>query len=285
VGDASKVVAMATSTAWRDGPVTITGASGQVGRALQARLAAMPNEVRPLGHGDDLAAAFHGAATVVHLAGTLQPKKPNTYRAANLDTVATTVAALRGSGVERVVYLSFITADRAARNEYLRYKAEAEQLLDGSGTPVTIFRCDHIYGPPAEPGPTAGAFLAHDGKVRVLGAGRQRLAPLFRGDVIEAIVHAGLDPAAPTGTFELAGPETMTTADFVRALNGDAVHVATTPAPLARLLAHVVPELTPALVDVLLHDAVPHSDSRTTAEAFGITLHRVGEVWPTPAAG
>src|SRR6516164_2964595 len=79
---------------WRTGPVAVTGATGQVGTALRRRLDQLPNQVRALGRGDDLAAAFGDADAVVHLAGTLQPRKPNTYRSANLDTALATAAAL-----------------------------------------------------------------------------------------------------------------------------------------------------------------------------------------------
>jgi len=102
--------------AWRTGPVAVTGASGQVGTQLRQRLGQLPNEVRPLGRDDDLAAACRDADAVVHLAGTLQPRKPNTYRAANLDTARATAAALAHSAAQRVVYLSFLTARLDASN-------------------------------------------------------------------------------------------------------------------------------------------------------------------------
>src|SRR5512133_1242960 len=65
-----------TPAGWRQGPVAITAASGQVGTALQRRLAAVPNQVRLLGRGDDLATAVADAEVVIHLAGTLQPQSP-----------------------------------------------------------------------------------------------------------------------------------------------------------------------------------------------------------------
>src|SRR5262249_25086621 len=171
---------------WRTGPVAVTGATGQVGTALRRRLDQLPNQVRALGRGDDLAAAFGDADAVVHLAGTLQPRKPNTYRSANLDTALATAAALAQSRAQRVVFLSFITAQLDSTNSYLRYKAEAEEALRATATPAVVFRCDHIYGPCDEPGPTASAFVAKSGKVILLGSGSQRLALLYRDDVVEA---------------------------------------------------------------------------------------------------
>ena len=170
-----------TQRGWRTGPVAITGADGQVGRTLQQYLTHFPNEVRALRRDDDWAAAFNDAEAVVHLAGALLPRRPNTYQAANAETVRRTVAALGGSSVQRVVFLSFITADRNSKNPYLRAKAEGEALLEATGVPVVIFRSDHIYGPPDDPGPTAVSFLASNGRpVNVLGRGAQRLAPSTR---------------------------------------------------------------------------------------------------------
>jgi uncharacterized protein YbjT (DUF2867 family) len=230
---------------WRTGPVAITGASGQVGRSLQQRLGQLPNEVRPRRRDDDLAAAFGDADAVVHLAGTLLPHKPNTYRAANLDTALATAAALAGSRARRVVFLSFLTARLDATNSYLRYKAEAEEALRSCGIPAVIFRCDHIYGPPGEPGPTASAFVAKSGKVTLLGNGTQQLAPLYRDDVVDVILHAALDPQTPTGTFEFAGPDAMTAEAFARLVNLEPIRIRRRPAVLARLLGRVMPTLTP----------------------------------------
>jgi nucleoside-diphosphate-sugar epimerase len=57
-------------------------------------------------------------------------------------------------------------------------KGEGEALLEASGVPTVIFRSDHIYGPPDDPGPTASSFPSKEGKpVTVLGRGTQRMAP------------------------------------------------------------------------------------------------------------
>jgi uncharacterized protein YbjT (DUF2867 family) len=262
--------------------VAVTGASGQVGTQLLRRLGELPNLIRPVGRGDDLVEAFSDADAVVHLAGALQPRRPNTYRAANLDTATATSAALAHSLARRVVFLSFLTAWVGSSNTYLRYKAAAEEALRSSGVPEVIFRCDHIYGPPSEPGPTASAFLAKHGLVMVLGSGRQRLAPLYRDDVVDAILRAALDPETPTGTFELAGPDTMTAEVFARLLNAHPVRMLHMPAGAARMLGRVLPTLPSELVDVMLADAVPTEDVAATARRFGVELHRVAGVWRSP---
>lgn len=266
-------------SSWRTGPIAITGATGQVGQALQKRLTDLPNEVRALDRGADLEQGLRDAAAVVHLAGTLQPRRPNTYKAANLDTAQATAAALAGSRAQRVVFLSFVAADEAAANPYLRFKAQAEQALQTTAIPTVVFRTGHIYGPPDSPGPTAQSFLARRGRASVLGPGTQRITPVFLDDVVEAVTRAALDPATPTGTFELTGPQTFTLDDFVRVLNADQVQVRHLPAWLARAMSRVAPALPPPLVDVLLSDAAATGDPEATARAFCIQLHRVSDVY------
>ena len=263
--------------------VAVTGASGQVGTLLRQRLAERGDEVRALNRGEEWAPAIAGADAVVHLAGTLQPRRSESYEEANLAPTATVAAAVREAGVGRVVFLSYVGADAASANAYLRAKAAAERLLEGSGAPTTIFRCLHVYGPPEAPGPTAGAFLAKRGRpVLVLGSGRQAIEPLYIGDVVAAILGA-LAPGAPSGTFELGGPERMSFDQLVVALNPPGTRLRHLPAALARPLAHLVPSLTPALVDLLLADNVAATPAAETAARFGFTPHRLAEVWPRQA--
>lgn len=60
---------------------------------------------------------------------------------------------------------------------------------------------------------------------------------------------------------------------FVRRINPPDVTTRHLPTAAARVLAHVVPQLTPALVDVLLHDSVADGDPGEVADRFGVTLH------------
>jgi uncharacterized protein YbjT (DUF2867 family) len=265
-----------------EGPIAITGASGQMGRALVRRLAASPTRVRALGRDDDLVAAFRDAVAVVHLAGTLRPEWPRTLEDANLRTMEATVAALDRSSVERVVFLSYVGADIRSDNQYLQAKAAAEELLHRTGRDYVVFRCTHIFGPPAEPGPTVSALLADAGRtVWVLGTGTQRVAPVYRDDVVEAIV-AALDPAAYHGRFDLAGPEVLAMDEFVEVVNGGRARLRHIPPLVARALAHAAPGLTPDLVEIMLADSV--ADPTRAARAFGLELRSVSDVYQQAAA-
>jgi uncharacterized protein YbjT (DUF2867 family) len=266
-----------------EGPIVVTGGSGQVGTALRRRLAVFPNEVRTPARGDRLDEAMRDAVAVVHLAGTLRPERGHTIDEANLETVRRTVGALSGSSVERVLFLSSVGADVKSGNAYLRAKAEAEELLRGSGRDVVVFRCTHVFGPPSDPGPTVSALRADTRQtVWVLGDGAQRVAPVFREDVVDGIV-AALDPRSYHGRFDLPGPEELAMDEFVRVVNvGTAVRLRHVPSRVARALAHAAPGLNPQLVDVMLSDNL--GEQQRADRAFGLGRRGVSEVYrPTRA--
>jgi len=263
-----------TARPWRTGTLAITGADGHVGRHLQHRLAGFPNPVRPLSQEDDWRTGVADAEAVIHLAGTLQPRRPNTYEVANVGTVRRLTETLSDSAVQRVVLLSYAGADPDSANAYLRTKGEAEELIRRTGIPAVILRATFIYGDPDDIGPS---FASYQGKtVSVLGDGTQKLAPLHVDYLTEILVAAALDPEAPVGTFEVGGPDIVTIDQFVQQINRDEVRIRHLSPTMARLLARIVPSLTPALVDVLLADSLPAGDPTETAARFEVSVrHRM----------
>lgn len=268
------------ATSWLQGPVAIIGANGHVGTFVQARLTSISNDVRPLGRDEELAVALEGADAVIHLAGTLQAIRGNTYEDANVGTVRRTIAALTGSSVKRVVFLSYVGADPGSPNDYLRTKGEAEQLLAQCGLEVVVLRSTFIVGPPDNPGPSATPFISKDSKpVSVIGTGRQRYAPVYVEDVADTVVRCALDPAIRPGTYSLAGPDTFTVDELADTLSGEDVKERHLGSRLARALSHVVPSLTPAMVDVLAADSLPEAGLPLAVDALGLDVRHLATVY------
>lgn len=217
---------------------------------------------------------------MIHLAGTLRLRRGDTFRAANVESTRRVLDAADGATPERVIYLSYPAADPTARNPYLRSKGEAEELLRSSDVPYTIFRCPHVYGTPEDPGPTALENSARRGaSVLVLGDGQQRVAPVFKEDVVGAILKGALDRSAPCGIFDLAGPETMTFDEFVRRINGEGVRLVHVPSALVPAIGRLRRHLTPAMAEVMAADSAPRDRPERARSAFGISLTAVGEIW------
>ena len=179
--------------------------------------------------------------------------------------------------MERVVFLSYVGADPRSENAYLRAKGEAEELLYRSGRDCVVFRCTHIFGPPDDPGPTLAALRARRGRsVWVLGDGSQRVAPVYREDVVDAIV-AALDPSTYHGRFDLPGPEEMTMDDLARMVNADDIRLRHLPPRIARTLSRAAPGTTPELVEVMLADSL--GEQRRADRVFGLERRGVSDVY------
>lgn len=271
--------------------VVLTGASGQVGRALLSALQGRARTVALVRKPADLPATevvtdwmrspiarqrIASAACIVHLAGNLKPEGGD-YRGANEATTEALCSALPTGTSAQIIFLSFVGATESSPNAYLASKARAERALRQAAAHVTVFRCTHIIGGPDHPGPTALSLLrGAAARVTVLGSGRQVVAPVFLGDVVAAIVAALEQRVA--GTFELPGPEPMALDELVRLLNRDqSVPMRHIPAQLARLLPFVVRDLPRALVDVMLGDCV--GDPAPVCNELGLTLASLRQVW------
>ncbi|HOS99783.1 MAG TPA: NAD-dependent epimerase/dehydratase family protein [Acidobacteriota bacterium] len=272
--------------------VVVTGANGQVGGRLLAELVQrgiMPTALvrkafvvegcRSIANWLVVDAArdvIRTAEAVVHLAGALNPPDHD-YMKANVLPADRLIQALEGGRARLVVFLSYLGASETAANPYLQTKARAEQLIRDTRIPLAVFRCAHIIGPPEAPGPTASALLAGPTeRVTVLGSGRQRVAPVFIGDVVNAIL-AALE-SGESGIFDLQGPEEMAMDDLVRLLNrNERVPIRHIPAILAQLLQYVGPKLPGGLIDIMLRDS--RSEKATAAPALGLRLNSLRQVW------
>lgn len=142
--------------------ILVTGGTGTLGRLLVPRLLAAGREVRILSRTDqkasdgidyvagDLAtgegveAAVAGVHTVVHLAGTA---KGDEDKARNL------VTAAKCAGVQHLVYISVVGADRIpivsgldrAMFGYFAAKLAAERIVAESGIPWTTLRATQFH--------------------------------------------------------------------------------------------------------------------------------------------
>src|SRR5262249_24009500 len=113
--------------------------------------------------------------------------------------------------------------------------------------------------------------------VRVIGRGSQRCAPVCVGHVARVLMRGTLDLSAPAGTYALAGPDVLTVDEFVGVVSGGRVRERHLQGRLARALAHFLPRLTPALVEVMDADSLP--DTTLSADGCGLNLHSIRDVY------
>jgi uncharacterized protein YbjT (DUF2867 family) len=195
--------------------IVVVGGSGLIGRSLVAAL-------RARGHTVIVASPSHGINTVTGVGVTTAltgahtiidvSNSPSFEAGPVLEfftrSTGNLLAAAKVLGVRHYVALSVVGADRLPHSGYMRAKFAQENLIRNSGLPHTIVRATQFFEFAA-----AIAHVATVGhEVRVPLADMQ---PVALADVSAILADIAL--AAPVnGLLELAGPEKLPQADFLR---------------------------------------------------------------------
>jgi uncharacterized protein YbjT (DUF2867 family) len=193
----------------------IAGATGAVGRVLvpmadRQGIAVVPH-VRPpsaasLTHpnvaaidlGDsNLSLAMAGCTTVVQLIGTMKKRfdKGDTYETSDVGTTHHLVEASKRAGVDHLVLLSSVGADRPL-GAYLKAKAKAESLVRNSGIGFTILRPSAFEDREGQSMPGVRAITSF--------LGLKKYQPITLAELASALLHVARE-RAPLGVA-LEGP-------------------------------------------------------------------------------
>ncbi|HEX6577159.1 MAG TPA: NAD(P)H-binding protein [Jiangellaceae bacterium] len=198
-------------------PILLTGGTGTLGRLVTPRLRAAGHAVRVLSRhrhesedgiefvtgdlatGEGLETATEGVGTIVHLAG-----------GAKGDDLATRklVRAATRAGVEHLVYISVIGADRVPLG-WFRSKLGAERAVADSGLPWTTLRAAQFHH-------LVLTMLQKMAKLPLIPVpGGLRFQPVDPDEVAARLVELTLDQPAGLVT-DLAGPRIYEMADLIR---------------------------------------------------------------------
>ncbi len=168
-----------------------------------------------------LAALMQGQDAVINLVGILHDADSRLpygkgFAQAHVDLPKKILAAMRQTGVRRLVHMSALKATVDGPSEYLRSKGEGEtSVVAAMGElDITIFRPSVIFGPD-------DSFLNMFAKLLKLfplfplGGGQARFQPVYVGDVADAFVASLYDRATFGQTYELCGPKVYTLRQLV----------------------------------------------------------------------
>ncbi|MEV4365314.1 hypothetical protein [Nonomuraea sp. NPDC049625] len=270
--------------------VVVTGANSRTGRDLLPRLAGPGTRVLALVRtphdlpADEVipdwtrssraAAALGEASVVVHLSGVFAAPDWDGYEAGNVATTRMVADAI--SPGARVIYLSYVGADSAHGNWYIKSKGQAEDLLRSCPADSVIFRIHPIVSGGDTPSPFELMFgqASPDVPVRIIGDGTQRFHPVHTCDVIDALANA-VDGIGEPGVYDLVGPSGFPITQMVEMINGR-------PVPTA----HVSVEQAsagpwpPRAVAELLADPTQPAHPGVAARTFGLSLTPAEAGWP-----
>ncbi len=294
------------------GRILVTGANGQIGRALITRLtdaAGLGAEVRAVvrseraaatlrrscgedldlrildyADGEALSRAAEGCRFAVHLVGIIKEGRSSRYEAAHQASSRALARAADAAGLSRIAYLSILGVSSDSPNACLASKGEAERLLLEAKTPAVVLRVPMVLGE----GDRTSSILRGEARARLLplpGGGRNRAQPIYVGDVVEGVLAALQRPGLEDAVLDLAGPEALPARELIervaRLHDLPGPRVLPLPLGLVKAAAWLVsrfsaePPLTPTMLEVItLDDAVDPGPAR---DRLGIQLTPLDE--------
>jgi uncharacterized protein YbjT (DUF2867 family) len=279
----------------------LTGATGLVGSTLLRRLLAEGQQVRCLvrdprrlgAHrvrvqialGDltdppSFRNALRGVHTVVHLAAAIRDQPQGSIEELNGIATWRMVEAAERRGVERFVFFSALGASTHHRTRCLRAKALAEQAVQESTLRSIVFAPSIIYAP-GDPWLSLLERLALLPVMPVSGRGRALFQPIWAEDVADCLIAAmRASDGALHSRYELAGPQTLSHTEMVRAIlrslnrSRPLLHV---PTPLvSRALRALEAMMGPRVFATwdeaeLMEVSMASADGSADAESLGVT--------------
>ncbi len=168
-----------------------------------------------------LASQFMGVDVVVNLIGILNERGRSGagFHHAHAELAAKVVGACRSAGVKRLLHMSSLRANAGnAPSHYLRSKGAAEEIVRrecGRTLPYVIFRPSVIFGPADSFINRFARLMRHMPFAFPLARAQARFAPVYVGDVVEAIARCVTDTSNDRRTLELCGPEVFTLREIV----------------------------------------------------------------------
>jgi uncharacterized protein YbjT (DUF2867 family) len=298
--------------------VTIIGGSGFVGRHVARALAKrgyrvrvacrrpdLAGHVQPLGtpgqimpvqanvrYPASLAAACEGAFVVINLPGVLANRGAQSFEAVHVFGADASAKAAKAAGAKVFIQMSALGADANSLSEYARSKAQGEALAKAAFPGAIVLRPSIIFGPEDNFFNQFAAMSRLAPALPLIGGGHTKYAPVFVGDVAEAIAVL-VDRAEASGkTFELGGPEIFTfkqLMQFTLDTIGRKRLLLPVPWTAAKILGSVLGLLPKALltadqVELLKADCVVSEEALKEGrglESFGISPRSIQSIAPS----
>jgi len=214
--------------------VLITGASGFVGRYVVRELLARGHGVRcpvrpgsagklevrervevftgDVLHPEDAARAAAGCEAAVHLVGIIRefPGRGVTFEKVHVQATENMVNAAKDAGVGRFLHMSALGARPEPADPYHVTNFRADEYVQKSGIPYTIFRPSIIYGPEDQSLNLFARQIKTFRVVPVIGNGLYQMQPVPVETIAKAFALALELPHTENRIYEVGGPEPLT---------------------------------------------------------------------------
>jgi uncharacterized protein YbjT (DUF2867 family) len=169
---------------------------------------------------ETLAGILSSDDIVIHLVGIILEKGDATFQKVHVKGTGNLVSEARRAGVRHFFYQSALGADGNSWSEYLKTKAEAEEMVKESGLPYSIFRPSLIIGPWDGFTKKILDMLKISPVLPVPGDGEARFQPLYIKDWLKCMDRVIEDPGAYRSVYELGGPQHLSYREIVELISG-----------------------------------------------------------------
>jgi len=158
-----------------------------------------------------MAAQFHGHPME-------KPRRGRSYDAVDRAGTENLLAAGRAAGVERFLYLSGAGVGQGRSEPWFVAKDRAEAAVRASGLAWINLRPSWAYGLGDRALNRIATIARFSPVVPVLGWNRQRVMPVWAGDVGETAARAFATDGAWNRTIEIGGPEILSMREVIQTL-------------------------------------------------------------------
>ena len=299
--------------------VTVFGGSGFVGRAIVRALAQKGYLIRVAARRIELAEPVKtagevgqvmlmranlrvpasvarvvaGSDAVVNAAGIGWQHGRQRYQSVHVEGSRILAEACRDLGVQRLVHISGIGADRrGSKNAYIKSKVAAEDAVIAGFSDATIVRPSVVFGPDDVMFTRLARIACMAPFLPVIGDGSAKVQPVFVGDVAQAVAEILARPETAKSVFELGGPLVYTYREIAALVLREIDRrkpIIGVPAPLMKLagffaqqaaIVGLTPQLTVDQVELMLQDTVARAGAQGLAN-LGIQPTAAEAILPT----
>jgi NADH dehydrogenase len=224
------------------GMILVTGATGFIGRALVRHLSetggqvrvllrsspvsprlprGVPVEVAVASLNDERAihAALRGVDQIYHLASAASQGQRGNLMKTDVEGTRILAQVAANAGIERLIFLSHIGADRASAFPIQKAKGISEDHIRKSGVPYTIIRSSIVFGPEDRfTNNLAQLLRSAPGFFPVPSDGRTLLQPVWVEDLVTCLIWSLQNPEMVNQTYEVGGGEYLTLRQILKTL-------------------------------------------------------------------